>query len=70
MNKTYLIGIDVGGTTVKMAVFSKEGEMVDKWSIPTNKADAGSHIVHDIAASAENIWKKQASIKKTVLQLV
>ncbi|RKD72993.1 glucokinase [Sinobaca qinghaiensis] len=64
MKETYLIGIDVGGTTVKMAVFTIEGQMVDKWSIPTNKAEAGNHIVQDIAVSADEHLKKAGIDKK------
>lgn len=46
-----LIGIDVGGTSVKFAVVSTKGEIEEKWSIKTNISDAGSHIVGDIAYS-------------------
>ena len=33
--KKYCFGIDVGGTTVKMGLFTTEGELLDKWEIPT-----------------------------------
>ena len=45
----YGFGIDLGGTTVKLAYFSEEGALLDKWEIPTNTADGGSHILPDIA---------------------
>ncbi|HEY4554770.1 MAG TPA: ROK family glucokinase [Bacillaceae bacterium] len=47
----YVAGIDIGGTTVKMAVFTLEGDMVDKWEIPTDKTGGGEHIIRDIGAS-------------------
>lgn len=43
-----IIGIDLGGTSVKLAIVSLEGEVLKKWSIPTNILDEGSHIVDDI----------------------
>ena len=47
----YGFGIDLGGTTVKLAFFNDEGTMLNKWEIPTVTADGGSRILPDIAAS-------------------
>ncbi len=33
----YYVGVDVGGTTVKMGMFSDTGELLDKWEIPTRR---------------------------------
>lgn len=46
-----LIGIDLGGTTTKIAFVSREGEIMQKWSIPTDVSDEGKHIVPNIIAS-------------------
>ena len=51
--KKYVFGIDIGGTTVKLGFFDLEGNLLDKWEIPTNTADAGSHILPDIAKAIE-----------------
>ncbi|WP_054635438.1 ROK family glucokinase [Thalassobacillus sp. C254] len=51
MSNTYLLGIDVGGTAIKMALFTKEGPMIKKWSIPTDKREKGSYIPDDIERS-------------------
>ena len=48
-----MFGIDVGGTTVKMGLFTTEGELLDKWEIPTRKEDGGAYILNDVAASVE-----------------
>ena len=45
------IGIDVGGTTAKIGLLSAEGEILDKWEIPTRREEDGMHILPDIAAS-------------------
>ena len=54
MSEKKLIGIDLGGTTVKFAILTKEGEIQQKWSIETNILDEGSHIVPDIIASVNH----------------
>ena len=49
--KKYVFGVDVGGTTVKLGLFDPEGEVKEKWEIPTRKEDNGDHIIADIAES-------------------
>lgn len=51
-------GVDLGGTTVKMGVFTVEGSLLSDWEIPTRKEEGGKYILDDIAASiAEKIEK-------------
>ena len=47
----YGFGIDLGGTTVKIAYFDETGTMLKKWEIPTVTTGGGSQILPDIAAS-------------------
>ncbi len=47
----YGFGVDLGGTTVKIAYFDEEGQLLDKWEIPTVTAEGGKQILPDIAAS-------------------
>lgn len=54
MVKDKLIGIDLGGTTVKFAIMTAEGEIQQKWSIKTNILDDGNHIVPDIVESVNH----------------
>jgi len=49
--KNYAFGIDVGGTTVKCGLFSREGDILDKWEIPTRTEDNGQKILPDVAAA-------------------
>ena len=35
--KKYCFGIDVGGTTVKMGLFTTEAELLDKWKSQQEK---------------------------------
>ncbi len=50
--KNYCFGIDVGGTTVKMGLFQTDGQLVEKWEIPTRTEEGGKAILPDIAAYA------------------
>lgn len=50
----YYVGVDVGGTTVKMGLFSQEGEFIRKWEIPTRTEDGGKQILPDIVDSIKN----------------
>ena len=47
----YVFGVDIGGTTVKLGVFSVEGELLDKWEIKTRTEEGGKNILSDIADS-------------------
>ena len=49
----YGFGVDLGGTTVKIAYFDETGNMLEKWEIPTVTADGGKQILPDIAASIQ-----------------
>lgn len=47
----YAFGVDVGGTTVKMGLFDREGCVLDKWEIPTVKDNEGATVIPDVAES-------------------
>lgn len=47
----YVFGVDIGGTTVKLGFFDTEGNILDKWEIPTRKELGGKYILPDIADS-------------------
>ncbi|WP_373739777.1 ROK family protein, partial [Jeotgalibaca porci] len=49
-----ILGIDLGGTSVKFAILTENGEIQQKWSIRTNILDEGSHIVPDIIESIKH----------------
>lgn len=54
MMSKYAFGVDVGGTTVKLGLFNDEGQVLDKWEIPTVKDNGGEKVLPDIAASIKN----------------
>ncbi|KPD01097.1 Glucokinase [Geobacillus sp. BCO2] len=63
----WLVGIDLGGTTIKMAFVTTEGDIVHKWEIPTNTANRGEHIVADIARSLEKTLAQLGGAKERLL---
>lgn len=62
----YVFGVDIGGTTVKLGYFDAEGNVLDKWEIPTRKEENGSNILPDIAASIEKKIKDAGIDRKDV----
>lgn len=46
-----IIGIDIGGTAIKLALLNMAGVLIEKWSISTNISDNGSHIPYEIVNS-------------------
>jgi glucokinase len=60
--KKYCFGVDIGGTTVKLGLFHTEGELLDKWEIPSRTENEGAAILPDIAASVlDKVREKQLS---------
>lgn len=47
------IGIDVGGTTVKVGLFETDGTLLDKWEVKSRKEEDGKYILPDVAASID-----------------
>ena len=50
MHMSKYLGIDVGGTSIKLGLFSESG-LLEKWEIPTDVTDNGKNIVRDIVQS-------------------
>lgn len=65
----YGFGIDVGGTTVKLAYFNEAGDMLHKWEIPTNTADNGTAILPDIAQAVKNYLNENNIPQSNILGL-
>ncbi|MFD1038483.1 ROK family glucokinase [Virgibacillus byunsanensis] len=43
-----IIGVDIGGTSIKIGMINENGNILSKWEIPTNLSNSGSTIVKDI----------------------
>jgi glucokinase len=63
----YGFGVDLGGTTVKIAYFNEEGNLLQKWEIPTVTEGSGSQILPDIAASINGFLFEKGIGKESVI---
>jgi len=62
----YAVGVDLGGTTVKIGIFTEDAKVVSKWEIKTRKEESGRFILPDIAASVLENLEKQGIDKNDV----
>ena len=60
--KEYAFGIDLGGTTAKVGLFTTSGALLEKWEVPTNTANKGEKILPNLAAAIQDKMA-QAGIK-------
>ena len=63
----YAFGVDVGGTTVKLGFFTREGILMEKWEIPTRPENGGAAILPDVAASIDDCLARRSVAKADVL---
>lgn len=63
----FCVGVDVGGTTVKMGLFTEDGQVKDKWEIGTRKDEGGSYILSDISKSLDSKLKEFKIEKENIL---
>ena len=61
------IGVDVGGTSVKIGLFEITGELLDKWEVKTRKEEGGTHILPDVARSIRDKMEEMGLSLKTDL---
>ena len=63
----YGFGVDLGGTTVKLAYFDQEGTLLNKWEIPTRTQDGGKYILPDIAEAIANFISANGICRDTII---
>lgn len=67
MSDKKVIGIDLGGTSAKIGILNKSGEVDSKWSIKTDSSDEGSKIVPNIIQSLKENLEKQGLSSADIL---
>ena len=63
----YVFGVDIGGTTVKLGLFNKAAEFLDKWEIPTVKVNGGEQILPDVAKSILKKMEEKGIAKSDII---
>jgi glucokinase len=53
MDEQWLVGVDIGGTTIKMAFINLHGDIIKSWEIETDKRERGRHIPTTISNSID-----------------
>ncbi|MGG0288781.1 ROK family glucokinase [Peribacillus butanolivorans] len=53
MQEKWIVGVDIGGTTIKMAFISPDGDIHYSWEIDTDISDSGRNIPTSIARSID-----------------
>ncbi|WML50664.1 ROK family glucokinase [Neobacillus sp. PS3-34] len=53
MAEKWLVGVDLGGTTTKLAFINMYGEIQHKWEIPTDNSNDGKNITINIAKTID-----------------
>lgn len=62
----YGFGVDIGGTTCKMGLFETNGQLLEKWEIPTRTEDCGSKILADVAKAIDDKLEELGIAKEEV----
>lgn len=65
----YGFGVDLGGTTVKLAFLDTAGTMLHKWEIPTVTENGGRRILPDIAAAVNGYIEQNHLSRKDLVGL-
>ena len=58
--KEYAFGIDLGGTTAKIGLFTTSGALLEKREVATDTSNAGEHILENLAAAVLGKMKEQS----------
>ena len=58
--KEYAFGIDLGGTTAKIGLFTTSGALLEKWEVATDTSHAGEHILENLAAAVLGKMNEQS----------
>jgi len=67
MGEKWLVGVDIGGTTIKMAFINQNGKIIYKWGILSNINEKGKHIPTDIAKSIDQTLDELGQEKQKLM---
>ncbi|GIO23136.1 ROK family glucokinase [Oceanobacillus sp. J11TS1] len=61
-----LVGVDIGGTTVKIGFIAEDGKIQEKWEIPTDLTNEGENIISDIWKSIDSKLKMSSMANPSI----
>lgn len=63
----YCFGVDIGGTSIKIGLFDKVGELLEHWEIPTRKENGGENVLPDVWQAIEKKMEERGMDKGDIL---
>ena len=63
----WLLGVDLGGTTTKLAFINLSGEIIHKWEIATDRSENGKNITTNIAKTIDAKLAELDEMKSRIL---
>ena len=67
LSDKWIVGVDLGGTTTKLAFLTMAGEIVHKWEIPTDNSDEGQNITQNIATAIKEKLEELGQTKNKAI---
>lgn len=67
MTEKWIAGIDLGGTTTKLAFINENGDIVHKWEIDTDNSEKGKNILKNISDSIDQKLERLNKEKEILL---
>ena len=67
MSEQWIVGVDLGGTTTKLAFIDMKGNILHKWEIVTDNSNEGQYITINIAKAIDH---KLAELKEQKSKLI
>lgn len=67
MSNQWIVGVDLGGTSTKLAFLNTDGEIIHKWEIPTDNSNEGQNITINIAKAIDETLSKLGQPKSKLL---
>ncbi|MEH7511952.1 glucokinase, partial [Gottfriedia acidiceleris] len=61
-----IVGVDLGGTSIKLALLTNNGEFIDMWEVLTDKSDSGKHIPKTITIAIEEKLNQMDKTKEDI----
>ncbi len=65
--KKYVLGIDVGGTTVKCGLLGIEGVLIESFEVPTDKSDGGMKLFDSVAGALDACFARRGISRDEIL---
>lgn len=63
----YVFGADIGGTTVKLGLFTEKGDLLEKWEIPTVVREEGKAVLRDVSEAVNDCIARHGIDRTEVL---